>query len=159
MDGWALGSVEPGDPRWAPVGDHAVDGQASCLHRHRDDMGWPMAAALSTRSLPHYGSTSATTRTCKRPKTSLSPWWWYTLPTGLITPCVAPTLVAQIQLGTPHGWPVGQHCTHYPTTNGEHGRDTVASVRARLCEDWMLLWWQPQLAASWLTMMAMDGAG
>jgi hypothetical protein len=116
VDGWALGSVEPGDPRWAPVGDHAVDGQASCLHRHRDDMGWPMAAALSTRSLPHYGSTSATTRTCKRPKTSLSPWWWYTLPTGLITPCVAPTLVAQIQLGTPHGWPVGQHCTHYPTT-------------------------------------------
>ena len=116
MDGWALGSVEPGDPRWAPVGDHAVDGQASCLHRHRDDMGWPMAAALSTRSLPHYGSTSATTRTCKRPKTSLSPWWWYTLPTGLITPCVAPTLVAQIQLGTPHGWPVGQHCTYYPTT-------------------------------------------
>ena len=116
MDGWALGSVEPGDPRWAPVGDHAVDGQASCLHRHRDDMGWPMATALSTRSLPHYGSTFATTRTCKRPKTSLSPWWWYTLPTGLITPCVAPTLVAQIQLGTPHGWPVGQHCTNYPTT-------------------------------------------
>ena len=41
MDGWALGSVEPGDPRWALVGDHALDGQAFCLHRHRDDMEWP----------------------------------------------------------------------------------------------------------------------
>ena len=41
MDGQPLGSVELGDPRWAPVRDHAVDGQASCHHRHRDDMGWP----------------------------------------------------------------------------------------------------------------------
>ena len=31
-------------------------------------------------------------------------------------PLWPPTLVAQIQLGTPHGWPVGQHCTNYPTT-------------------------------------------
>ena len=41
MDGWALSSVEPGDPRWALVRYHAVVGQASCLHRHRDDIGWP----------------------------------------------------------------------------------------------------------------------
>jgi hypothetical protein len=41
VDGWALGSVEPGDPRWALVGDHALDGQAFCLHRHRDDIEWP----------------------------------------------------------------------------------------------------------------------
>jgi hypothetical protein len=103
-----------GDPKWAPKGrDRATFDLGYRLCLRGADLEWPSRCQRGGTPLmgthPSLrGSASGPLRTSLR-GTGLCSLQGHQ-PSGI-------TLAAQLQLGTYHGWPIGQHYTRNPTTD------------------------------------------